>query len=150
MKRVCWLNSLQITQTSSICKLERHTDASILLDWTNSRMNWDLVDVLLGGKASKRIAAEVLGVVDTVHSFPTTVFWETDGAPVVHTVFNGPAGKGYEEERAFLRPSLTDSAVVRKVVDPVDHRAFVHVGHMPRSVEDQFSNFRSFGKHDFV
>ena len=52
-------------------------------------------------------AAEVLGVVDTVHSFPTTLFWETNGQPVVHTGFNGPAtGKGYEEERAFFEAQL--------------------------------------------
>ena len=87
---------------------ERNTDASILprLDQFKDELGlgWD---VLLGGKASKRIAAEVLGVVDTVHSFPTTVFWETGGAPVVHTGFNGPAtGKGYEEERAFFEAQL--------------------------------------------
>ena len=87
---------------------ERNTDASILprLDQFKDELGlgWD---VLLGGKASKRLAAEVLGVVDTVHSFPTTVFWETDGATVVHTGFNGPAtGKGYDEERAFFEGQL--------------------------------------------
>ena len=87
---------------------ERSTDASILprLDQFKDELalGWD---VLLGGKASKRIAAEVLGLVDTVHSFPTTVFWATDGEPVVHTGFNGPAtGKGYVEERAFFEDQL--------------------------------------------
>ena len=87
---------------------ERSTGASILPRLNQFRdelgLGWD---VLLGGKASKRIAAEVLGVVDTVHSFPTTVFWETNGQPVVHTGFNGPAtGKGYEEERAFFEAQL--------------------------------------------
>ena len=48
-----------------------------------------------------------------------------------------------------MRLSLTDLAVVRKIVDPIDHRAFVHVGHMPCRVEDQFSNFRHFWEHDF-
>ena len=87
---------------------ERSTDASILLRLDQFKnelgLGWD---VLLGGKASKRIAADVLGVVDTVRSFPTTLFWETDGEPVVHTGFNGPAtGKGYEEERAFFEAQL--------------------------------------------
>ena len=87
---------------------ERTTDAAILprLDQFEDELGlgWD---VLLGGKASKRIAADVLGLVDTVHSFPTTVFWETDGVPVVHTGFNGPAtGKGYESERAFFEAQL--------------------------------------------
>lgn len=87
---------------------ERRTDTSILprLDQFQDELGlgWD---VLLGGKASKRMAAEVLGVVDTVHSFPTTLFWETDGTPVVHTGFNGPAtGKGYDEERAFFEGQL--------------------------------------------
>ena len=87
---------------------ERSTDASILPRLAQFKDELELDwDVLLGGKASKRIATEVLGVVDTVHSFPTTVFWETDGAPVVHTGFNGPAtGKGYEEERAFFEAQL--------------------------------------------
>jgi hypothetical protein len=87
---------------------ERSTRASILPRLNQFKdelgLGWD---VLLGGKASKRIAAEVLGVVDTVHSFPTTVFWETNGPPVVHTGFNGPAtGRGYEEERAFFQAQL--------------------------------------------
>ena len=87
---------------------ERKTDTSILPRLGQFKdelgLGWD---VLLGGKANKRLAAEVLGVVDTVHSFPTTVFWETNGTPVVHTGFNGPAtGKGYDEERAFFEAQL--------------------------------------------
>ena len=87
---------------------ERSTDASILPRLEQFKdelgLGWD---VLLGGKASKGIAANVLGVVDTVHSFPTTLFWETDGTPVVHTGFNGPAtGKGHDEERTFFEIQL--------------------------------------------
>ena len=87
---------------------ERSTNTTILprLDQFKEELGlgWD---VLLGGKASKRIASQVLGVVDTVHSFPTTLFWETDGVPVVHTGFNGPAtGEGYDEERAFFEGQL--------------------------------------------
>ena len=50
---------------------ERSTDASILPRLGQFQKELQLSwDVLLGGKASKRIAAECLGVVDTVHSFP--------------------------------------------------------------------------------
>ena len=87
---------------------ERSTDASILPRLAQFQealqLSWD---VLLGGKASKRIAAECLGVVDTVHSFPTTVFWEPGSDPVIHTGFHGPAtGEGYVVERAFFENQL--------------------------------------------
>lgn len=87
---------------------ERSTDATILPRLAQFQeelhLSWD---VLLGGKASKRIAAECLGVVDTVHSFPTTVFWSPGGDPVIHTGFNGPAtGQGYAVERAFFESQL--------------------------------------------
>ena len=87
---------------------ERSTDASILPRLgqfqEELQLSWD---VLLGGKASKRIAAECLGVVDTVHSFPTTVFWAPGSDPVIHTGFNGPAtGEGYVVERAFFENQL--------------------------------------------
>ena len=87
---------------------ERSTDASILPRLgqfqEELQLSWD---VLLGGKASKRIAAECLAVVDTVHSFPTTVFWVPGSPPVIHTGFNGPAtGEGYVVERAFFQNQL--------------------------------------------
>ena len=87
---------------------ERSTDESILprLKQFQHELNlgWD---VLLGGKANKRVAADVLGLVDTVHSFPTTLFWKTDGEPVIHTGFNGPAtGEGYDKEREFFETQL--------------------------------------------
>ena len=67
---------------------ERSTDASILPRLAQFQEELQLPwDVLLGGKASKRIAAECLGVVDTVHSFPTTVFWSPGSEPVIHTGF---------------------------------------------------------------
>jgi len=87
---------------------ERSTDTSILPRLAQFqeelKLSWD---VLLGGKASKRIAAECLGIVDTVHSFPTTVFWAPGSDPVIHTGFNGPATKeGYVVERAFFENQL--------------------------------------------
>ena len=87
---------------------ERNTDANILPRLAQFQealqLSWG---VLLGGKASKRIAAECLGVVDTVHSFPTTVFWTPGSDPVIHTGFNGPAtGEGYVVERAFFESQL--------------------------------------------
>ena len=87
---------------------ERSTDASILPRLgqfqEELQLSWD---VLLGGKASKRIAAECLGVVDTVHSFPTTVFWAPGTDPVIHTGFNGPAtGEGNVVERYFFENQL--------------------------------------------
>ncbi|MAB74123.1 MAG: hypothetical protein CMC99_04125 [Flavobacteriales bacterium] len=87
---------------------ERSTDASILPRLAQFQKELQLSwDVLLGGKASKRIAAECLGVVDTVHSFPTTVFWVPGSDPVIHTGFNGPAtGEGYVVERAFFENQL--------------------------------------------
>ena len=88
---------------------ERSTDASILPRLNQFKdelgLGWD---VLLGGKASKRIAAEVLGVgghsaLLSNHS----VLGNQMEQPVVHTGFNGPAtGKGYEEERAFFEAQL--------------------------------------------
>ena len=87
---------------------ERTTDAGILPRLAQFQdalqLSWE---VLLGGRASKRIAAECLGVVDTVHSFPTTVFWVPGSDPVIHTGFNGPAtGEGYVVERAFFESQL--------------------------------------------
>ena len=67
-------------------------------------LSWD---VLLGGKANKRVAAETIGIVDTVHSFPTTIFWSLGADPVIHTGFNGPAtGEGYAAERQFFQSQL--------------------------------------------
>ncbi|MEC8662638.1 MAG: hypothetical protein VXY03_02055 [Bacteroidota bacterium] len=87
---------------------ERRTDASILPRLAQFQEELQLSwDVLLGGKASKRIAAECLGVVDTVHSFPTTVFWVPGTDPVIHTGFNGPAtGEGNVVERDFFENQL--------------------------------------------
>ncbi len=67
-------------------------------------LSWD---VLLGGRANKRVAAETIGIVDTVHSFPTTIFWSLGADPVIHTGFNGPAtGEGYDAERQFFQSQL--------------------------------------------
>ena len=88
---------------------ERTTDVSILPRLRQFEaelgISWD---VLLGGRASKRVAAECIGVVDTVHSFPTTLFWSPGSEPVVHKGFHGPAtGEGYTKERAFFQAQLT-------------------------------------------
>ena len=87
---------------------ERTTDTSILPRLTQFQTELGLTwDVLLGGRASKRAATEAIGVVDTVHSFPTTVFWALGSDPVIHTGFNGPAtGEGYAAERAFFQDQL--------------------------------------------
>ena len=67
-------------------------------------LSWE---VLLGGRANKRVAAETIGIVDTVHSFPTTIFWSLGADPVIHTGFNGPAtGEGYAAERQFFQSQL--------------------------------------------
>lgn len=95
---------------------ERTTEASILTRLrqfeTELGISWD---VLLGGRASKQVAAECIGVVDTVHSFPTTLFWSPGSEPVVHKGFHGPAtGKGYAEERAFFQAQLTRLSARKK------------------------------------
>ena len=87
---------------------ERSAGASALQRLKQFRTEMELPwDVWLGGRASKAVAADMLSVVDTVHSFPTTLFWPLDGEPTVHKGFNGPAtGEGYEVERAFFRSEL--------------------------------------------
>ena len=87
---------------------ERSTDSTALVRLTQFKreigMTWP---VLLGGRASKTAAAESIPALDSIHSFPTTVFWPVDGEPVVHKGFNGPAtGEGYARETAFFRSQL--------------------------------------------
>lgn len=87
---------------------ERSTDSIALVRLTQFKreigMTWP---VLLGGRASKTAAAESIPALDSIHSFPTTVFWPVDGEPVVHKGFNGPAtGEGYARETAFFRSQL--------------------------------------------
>lgn len=67
-------------------------------------MNWDVV---LGGKASKKVAADAFPFLDRIISFPTTLFIQHDGTVHVHSGFNGPAtGAAYQEEiAAFQRYS---------------------------------------------
>lgn len=65
-------------------------------------------EVWLAGPADKRAASERVGVIDTVRSFPTTVFWPVGEEAVIHTGFNGPAtGEGYAEERRFFERQLS-------------------------------------------
>ena len=87
---------------------ERSTDSTALVRLSQFKremgMTWP---VLLGGRASKTAAAESIPALDSIHSFPTTVFWPVDGEPVVHKGFNGPAtGEGYARETAFFRSQL--------------------------------------------
>ena len=87
---------------------ERTTDStalSRLLQFKQEMgMDWP---VLLGGRASKTAAAQSIPALDSIHSFPTTVFWPLKGEPVVHKGFNGPAtGEGYTLETAFFRSQL--------------------------------------------
>lgn len=64
-------------------------------------MNWDVV---LGGKANKRVAADAFPFLDRIISFPTTLFIQSDGTVHVHSGFNGPAtGPAYEEEVAAFK-----------------------------------------------
>ena len=87
---------------------ERSTDSTALVRLSEFKsemgMTWP---VLLGGRASKTAAAESIPALDSIHSFPTTVFWPVEGEPVVHKGFNGPAtGEGYTLESAFFRSQL--------------------------------------------
>lgn len=76
------------------------------LDAFRSEMGMDW-DVVLGGKASKQVAADAFPFLDQIISFPTTLFIQHDGTVHVHSGFNGPAtGEAYQEEiAAFLRYS---------------------------------------------
>jgi thiol-disulfide isomerase/thioredoxin len=67
-------------------------------------MDWDVV---LGGKASKQVAADAFPFLDRIISFPTTLFIQHDGTVHVHSGFNGPAtGAAYQKEiAAFQRYS---------------------------------------------
>ena len=87
---------------------ERNTDKKALARLKQFQRELGLSwDVLLGGRANKRVAAETIGIVDTVHSFPTTIFWSLGADPVIHTGFNGPAtGEGYAAERQFFQSQL--------------------------------------------
>jgi len=87
---------------------ERSTGADALARLQAFRSEMKLPwEVLLGGKASKTEAANVLSAVDTVRSFPTTIFWPLKGESTIHQGFNGPAtGEGYEVERAFFQSEL--------------------------------------------
>lgn len=61
-------------------------------------------DVVLGGKASKQVAADAFPFLDRIISFPTTLFIQDDGTVHVHSGFNGPAtGAAYEEEVAAFK-----------------------------------------------
>ena len=87
---------------------ERSTDSTALARLSQFKeemgMDWP---VLLGGRASKTAAAQSIPALDSIHSFPTTVFWPLEGEPVVHKGFNGPAtGKGYALETAFFSSQM--------------------------------------------
>ena len=87
---------------------ERSTDSTALARLAQFKhelgMTWP---VLLGGRASKSAAALSIPALDSIHSFPTTVFWPLSGEPVVHKGFNGPAtGEGYAKETAFFQSQL--------------------------------------------
>lgn len=91
--------SLAFERTTGAAGLPRLTayQKSLGLSWP----------VLLGGRASKAYASSVLPMVDTLKSFPTTVFWPTEGTPHVHNGFHGPAtGEGYALEKAHFRQQL--------------------------------------------
>ena len=76
------------------------------LDAFRSEMGMDW-NVVLGGKASKQVAADAFPFLDQIISFPTTLFIQHDGTVHVHSGFNGPAtGAAYQEEiAAFQRYS---------------------------------------------
>ena len=88
---------------------ERSADSTALVRLSQFKqelgMTWP---VLLGGRASKTAAAQSIPALDSIHSFPTTVFWPLDGEPVIHKGFNGPAtGEGYAIETTFFQSQLT-------------------------------------------
>lgn len=64
-------------------------------------------EVILGGAASKAVAAAAFPFLDEVISFPTTLFIQHDGTVHIHSGFNGPAtGEHYQSEQAtFARYS---------------------------------------------
>jgi thiol-disulfide isomerase/thioredoxin len=87
---------------------ERQTDSLALrrIDSFQRHMGLEW-PILLGGRANKKEAAAALSFLDTLHSFPTTVFWPVEGDPVIHKGFNGPAtGEGYDVEISFFRSQL--------------------------------------------
>ena len=89
---------------------ERRDDEQALRRLAQFRREMNLSwEVVLGGRASKRDAAAAISALDTVHSFPTTLFWPAagSGVPKVHKGFNGPAtGQGYEVEVEVFRAEL--------------------------------------------
>ena len=63
--------------------------------------------VLLGGRASKRVADSTLSFMGGIKSFPTTAFIPIKGDPVIHSGFSGPAtGEAYKEEVLFFRNTI--------------------------------------------
>ncbi|MDA1242490.1 MAG: hypothetical protein O2947_05015 [Bacteroidetes bacterium] len=87
---------------------ERHTDSLALRRIESFQHHMGLSwPILLGGRANKGEAAAALSFLDTLYSFPTTVFWPLEGQPVIHKGFNGPAtGEGYEVEVSFFQSQL--------------------------------------------
>ena len=87
---------------------ERATDSTALTRLSKFKNEMEMTwPVLLGGRASKAAAAQSIPSLDSIHSFPTTVFWPLEGEPVVHRGFNGPAtGEGYAQEVSFFRTQL--------------------------------------------
>jgi len=61
------------------------------------------------GPASKGAAADSLGFLDQVLSFPTTIFVPRNGTPVVHSGFSGPATGVYYEEQQARFEAILDS-----------------------------------------
>jgi hypothetical protein len=64
------------------------------------------------GPASKGAAADSLGFLDQVFSFPTTIFVPRVGTPVVHSGFNGPATGVYYAEQEARFTTIVDSLSV--------------------------------------
>jgi thiol-disulfide isomerase/thioredoxin len=88
---------------------ERTTDEDALRRLSQFQQEMDFPwAMLLGGRASKTEAAAAISALDTVHSFPTTMFWPAaSGSPHVHKGFNGPAtGPGYAAEKITFRDEL--------------------------------------------
>ena len=85
------LTSEHLERLSVAFERPERADAAYLRidDFTREMdVNWDVV---LGGAASKQVAASAFPFLDEVISFPTTLFIQHDGTVHIHSGFNGPA-----------------------------------------------------------
>ena len=115
------MDEVRLLNTLSSAKIDRLSvaferpestaDAYARLNAFRSEMGvgWEIV---LGGRANKKDAADAFPFLDNVVSFPTTLFIQNDGTVHVHSGFNGPAtGLQYQAEidafQQYATPSIS-------------------------------------------